>query len=73
MQIESIRLTVAVERRNDEDAAQALAYLREHREDSPQTLQRALLQAGALDEAEQWLLHRLNDPMHRTAALMEMQ
>jgi hypothetical protein len=50
-----------------------LTYLREHRTDSPRTLQRALLTTGALDEAEQWLLQRLNNPTQRTSALMEMQ
>jgi len=73
MQIESIRLSVAIERGSDGDAAQALTYLREHRADSPQALQHGLLRAGARDEAEQWLLSRLNDPTQRTAALLEMQ
>lgn len=73
MQIESIRLCAAIERGSGEDATQALTYLREHRAVSPQTLQRALLRAGELDEAEQWLLSRLNDPTQRTAALLEMQ
>jgi beta-barrel assembly-enhancing protease len=73
MQIESIRLSAAIELGRDEDATQALSYLREHRADSPLTLQRALLRAGALDEAEQWLLSRLSDPMQRTGALLEMQ
>jgi tetratricopeptide (TPR) repeat protein len=73
MQVESVRLSAAIERGSTEDEAQALTYLREHRADSPRTLQLALLRAGALDEAEQWLLQRLNDPTRRTAALFEMQ
>jgi tetratricopeptide (TPR) repeat protein len=73
MQIETVRLSAAIERGNIEGEAQALAYLREHRADSPRTLQRALLRAGALDEAEQWLLQRLNDPIYRSPALLEMQ
>jgi tetratricopeptide (TPR) repeat protein len=73
MQVETVRLSAAIERGATEDEAQALTYLREHRSDSPRTLQRALLRAGALDEAEQWLLQRLNDPSRRTSALVEMQ
>lgn len=73
MQIESIRLTAALELGTPDDATAALAYLRENRADSPETLQQALLRAGELDEAEQWLLARLNDPEMRTAALVEMQ
>ncbi len=73
MQVESVRLSAAIERGNSEDEAQALTYLREHRADSPRTLQLALLRAGALDEAEQCLLQRLNDATHRTVALLEMQ
>jgi beta-barrel assembly-enhancing protease len=73
MQVEWVHLSAAIERGSTEGEAQALTYLREHRADSPRTLQRALLRAGALDEAEQWLLQRLNDPTHRVAALLEMQ
>jgi hypothetical protein len=73
MQVEWVRLSAAIERGNTEGEAQALTYLREHRADSPRTLQRALLRAGALDEAEQWLLQRLNDPTHRITVLLEMQ
>jgi tetratricopeptide (TPR) repeat protein len=73
MQIESIRLSAALERGKPDEAAEALAYLREHRTDGPSALQHALLRAGQLDEAEQWLLARLNDPEMRTSALVEMQ
>jgi tetratricopeptide (TPR) repeat protein len=73
MQVEWVRLSAAVERDNADGETRALTYLREHRTDSPRTLQRGLLTAGALDEAEQWLLQRLNNPTQRTSALMEMQ
>ena len=73
MQIELIRLTAALQRGRDEDAAQALGYLREHRADSAATLELALLRAGALDEAEQLLLWRLSDPAQRASALLETQ
>lgn len=73
MQAEAIRLSAAVERGKPDDATEALAYLREHRADGPTTLQHALLRAGEMDEAEQWLLARLGDPEMRTSALLEMQ
>jgi hypothetical protein len=73
MQIELIRFTAALERRRDEDAEQALGYLREHRADSAATLELALLRSGALDEAEQLLLWRLSDPVQRASALLETQ
>jgi tetratricopeptide (TPR) repeat protein len=73
MQIASIRFSAALELGRANDAAEALAYLREHRAESPETLQRALLRAGELDEAEQWLLSRLSDPEMRSSALVEMQ
>jgi tetratricopeptide (TPR) repeat protein len=68
-----VRLSAAVERNSPEDLEHALIYLREHREDSATLLQVGLLRAGLLDEAEQVLLWRLNDPQLRTLALLEVQ
>lgn len=73
MLIALVQLTAAVERGAGEDADKALSYLREHRTDSPGTLQSALLRAGKLDDAELVLLSRLNDPDQRTSALVAMQ
>lgn len=68
-----VRLSAAVERNSPEESEHALTYLREHREDSAALLQIGLLRAGLLDEAEQVLLWRLNDPQLRTQALLEVQ
>jgi tetratricopeptide (TPR) repeat protein len=73
MLIALAQLTAAVERGASADADKALTYLREHRKDSPSTLQSGLLRAGALDEAEHEFLFRLNDPEERTSMLVEAQ
>jgi hypothetical protein len=73
MQVASVRLTAAVELGRTEQAAEALAYLRAHREDSPSTLQYALLRAGETTEAAQVLLARLADEAQRTTTLIELQ
>jgi tetratricopeptide (TPR) repeat protein len=73
MLIALVQLTAAEERGAGDDADKALAYLREHRADSPNVLQDGLLRAGALDDAELLLVSRLNDPDERTSALIPLQ
>jgi len=68
-----VRLTAAIDSGSAADRDKQLTYLREHRLDGPGVAQSALLRAGALDEAEQTLLWRLNDPALRTNALLSMQ
>jgi tetratricopeptide (TPR) repeat protein len=73
MQLESVRVSAALDRESRADLDLALAYLREHQSDSASTLQYALLRAGQFDEAEQVLLARLADPSQQTEALVELQ
>lgn len=73
MMIALVRLTAAIDSGSAADRDKQLTYLREHRLDGPGVAQSALLRAGALDEAEQTLLWRLNDPALRTNALLSMQ
>jgi hypothetical protein len=68
-----LRLAVATAEHRDGDAAIALSYLREHRADAPAIFQSGLLVAGQFDDAERWLIERLNDPNLRRAALLEVQ
>lgn len=50
-----------------------LGFLREHREDSQETYQRALISANRTDEAAKLLISRLEDPDQRMDALMQVQ
>jgi TonB family protein len=50
-----------------------LQYLREHKDDSPTTLDFALISAGRDDEAAELLIKRLEDSGQRLAALMDVQ
>jgi hypothetical protein len=55
------------------DAERQLEFLREHREDSVATYQRALVSVNHLDEAAQLLISRLQNPDQRLEALVEIQ
>ncbi|HEV2701945.1 MAG TPA: hypothetical protein VGV09_09970 [Steroidobacteraceae bacterium] len=58
----------------DTDASeQALIYLKQHEQDAPQVLQRALLRAGETDEAAAVLIRSLEDPSTRRRALVAIQ
>ena len=72
-QMELVRLTAATERGDSGEAQRALAWLREHQAQNPSTVQLAQLIAGRTDEAASLLLARLNDPVLRTDALLELQ
>ncbi len=73
MRVALVQLTAAIDRGAAADEEKALNYLRAHRLDAPSVAQRALVRAGALDEAEQLLLWRLKDPSLRTSALLSVQ
>jgi tetratricopeptide (TPR) repeat protein len=73
MQIEAVRLAAAVQLDRGSEVEAALGYLREHGRDAPGTLQHALVKAGQYDEAERWLLARLDDSFMRSQALLELQ
>ncbi|HWX36672.1 MAG TPA: DUF3857 domain-containing protein [Steroidobacteraceae bacterium] len=55
------------------ETEQQLGFLREHREDSLATYQRALISANRQNDAAQLLISRLQDPDQRVDALMEVQ
>jgi hypothetical protein len=73
MFIALVRLTAAVERGATGEEDKPLEYLRTHQADGPSVLQSALLRAGAVEEAEQVMLSRLNDPQQRISALVGAQ
>lgn len=73
MQFHAARLAALVETPGDPRALESLRYLREHRSISSGTYMRALLKAGAIDEAARVLVERLADPDERLDALLDVQ
>lgn len=73
MQLEGVKLRIAVDKHDEQSASAAMAYLRAHRAEEPDTLQDALLLRGELDEAAALLIERLEKPEWRTDALVDMQ
>ncbi|HET7267926.1 MAG TPA: hypothetical protein VFJ15_07440 [Oleiagrimonas sp.] len=73
MQLEGVKLRIAVDRHDEAAASAAMAYLRAHRAEEPDTLQDALLLRGKLDEAAALLIERLENPKWRSDALVELQ
>lgn len=73
MQLEGVKLRIAVDRHDEQAASAAMSYLRTHRADEPDTLQDALLLRGKLGEAAALLIERLENPEWRTDALVDMQ
>ncbi|HET6545798.1 MAG TPA: hypothetical protein VFG55_03535 [Rhodanobacteraceae bacterium] len=73
MQLERIRLTVALERGDAKAVGSHVAYLREHRADAIETYETALLATNRLDEASDLLIERLRNDSWRRAAVAAMQ
>lgn len=73
MQLESVKLQIAVDRNDTPAIAASMDYLREHRTDAIATWEDALLLRGELDEAAALLIERLKQPAWRNAALVDMQ
>jgi len=73
MQLESVKLKIALGRQDKTATADAMGYLREHRADAIATWQDALLLHGDLDEAAALLIERLGKPAWRNDALVAMQ
>lgn len=72
-QVEAVRAGAAVEMNDAAAAERALAYLREHQDDSVSTLQDSLVRADRIEEAAKLLVSRLADPERRHAALLAVQ
>lgn len=73
MNLELVRLKVAVQQHDQAGTAAHLAYMRAHRNDAIALWQRALLVNGDLDGAADLLLQRLHNPAWRSSALVDMQ
>jgi uncharacterized protein HemY len=73
MQLQEVRLQIAIEKNDTLSIARHMAYLRTHRTDDIATWQRALLRHGDLDAAAALLIQRLKAPDWRNGALIEMQ
>ena len=73
MQAAIERLASADQLGDSADVEKQLEFLREHRNDSLATYQRALISANRQDEAAQLLISRLQDSDQRTDALLEVQ
>ena len=73
MQAAIERLASADQTGDATEAQKQLQFLREHREDSVSTYQRALISANRQDEAAELLISRLQDPDQRIDALLEVQ
>jgi transglutaminase-like putative cysteine protease len=73
MQAAVERLASADQLGDAAEAEQQLGFLRQHREDSLATYQRALISANRQDDAAHLLISRLQDPGERVDALMEVQ
>ncbi|HTE41349.1 MAG TPA: tetratricopeptide repeat protein [Steroidobacteraceae bacterium] len=72
MQMESVRLIVALETGDSASIENSLAYLAAHRLDDEATYQSGLLRADRMDQAAQVLIQRLATPATRFDALVEL-
>lgn len=73
MQLESVRLRIAVAKKDKAAITSAMSYLRQHRADDIRTWEDALLLRGKLDVAAALLIERLKNPAWRSDALVDMQ
>ena len=73
MQATIERLASADQLGDSAEVEKQLTLLREHKEDSLPTFQRALISANRQDEAARLLISRLQDPDQRIDALLEVQ
>jgi tetratricopeptide (TPR) repeat protein len=73
MQATIERLASADQLGDSTEVEKQLTLLREHKDDSLATFQRALVSANRQDEAAQLLISRLQDPDQRIDALLEVQ
>ena len=72
-EIEAVSLRAALQIHDQRAVQEALDYLRAHRAEDVNTLQSALIEAGAIDEAADLMVERLTKPESRSNALWAMQ
>ena len=73
MQLEMVRLLVAMQLGDKAAVATHMDEMREHRADAMSTWQYVLLVSGNLDAAADFLVERLNSDDERSDALTELQ
>jgi len=73
MQLEDVKLRIAIGRHDKSAVARHMAYIREHRADAVLTWEFALLLHGDLDQAAALLIERLEKPEWRSDALAAVQ
>jgi beta-barrel assembly-enhancing protease len=73
MQLESVKLRVAIEQKDKAAIAEHLDYLRAHRVDAISTWQAALIVTDNKDAAADLLVERLSNESWRSEALVDMQ
>ena len=68
-----MKVLAAVQTHDQRSLQESLDYLRAHRNEGMETFQWALLDAGAIDEAADLIVERLNDIGSRPGALWALQ
>jgi tetratricopeptide (TPR) repeat protein len=73
MQFQGVRYRAYLQLRNTDECEQILSYMRQHKDDAPNTWQRTLLRSGDLDGAAALYIERLHDSKDRSEALGQAQ
>jgi hypothetical protein len=73
MQLQDVRLRAYLQLGNRAQAEEVFAYMRENKNDAPDTWQDAMLDWGDVDGAAAQYIERLRDPDDRPAALYSAQ
>lgn len=73
MQLEGVKLRIAIDRHDDAAALAVMDYLHKHRAEEPDSWQDALLLRGQLEDAAAFLIERLRNPAWRNDALVGIQ
>lgn len=72
-QYQHVRFQALLQLGRQQEVAEIVEWMRQHRLDAPETVQVTLLEAGDIDGAAALLLSRLEDPEERAGALAEVQ
>jgi len=73
MHLEKVRLNAAYQLGDSLQAARSMQFLEQHRAESPDSYEDALIYVNQLDRAAKLLLERLRDKNQRTQALADVQ